>query len=286
MNLAILAGRFIADGRYTFDRSSTAKIVLPTTRRVIHWGGSLIFAISMKLVTQKRVLKALDNLYRLTHDNKVMQQTSAFALHGLKSHFGTLQEIDNDRLNLELQLIERELPKNVEDFSAKFDHLMNVVDKRRSKIHDIQIKHGVSGLEWRKINDIEFPFFEESLRPLAIDMLKLSEFKAYIVRHWIDYSVSSGLTPHLHSDSGWESMSFDRIWEISCGFDWANIWIDKHYLSRHLLNTQGFDSPRNEARYPDDRLYIEFHLTLGRGENHSSIDSDTLWFCAATEDTL
>lgn len=239
----------------------------------------------MKLVTQKRILKALDNLYRLTHKSTAMQQTSVFALHGLKSHLDALQKIDNDKLNLELQLIEGEVPKSVEDFSTKFDRLMNMVDSRRSKILDIQVKHGVSGLEWRKVNDIEFPFFDGTLRPLAIDMLKLSEFKAHIVRHWIDHSVSSGLTPHLHSDSGWTPIPFDRIWEISCDFDWANIWLSKYYLSPQLLNTQ-VDSPRDEAKYPDDRLYIEFHLTLGCGEDHSSASSDTLWFCAATENIL
>lgn len=240
----------------------------------------------MKLVTQKRVLKALDNLYRLTHKNTVMRQTSAFALHGLQSYFGALQEVDNDKLNLELQLIEGEAPKSVEDFSVKFDHLMEVVDHRRSKILDIQFEHGVSGLEWRKVNDIEFPFFDDMLRPLEIDMLKLSEFKAYVVRHWIDYSVTSGLIPHRDTEHGWEPMSFDKIWEKSCDFDWANIWLSKYYLSPHLLSTQGFDSPRDEAKYPDDRLHMEFHLTLGRGVDHCSIYANTLWFCAATEDTL
>lgn len=240
----------------------------------------------MKLVTQKRILNALDNLYRLTHKNTVMRQTSAFALHGLKSYFGALQEVDNDRLNLELQFIEGETPKSAENFSIKFDRLMQIVDSRRSKILGIQIKHGVSGLEWRKVNDIEFPFFDDMLRPLAIDMLKLSEFKAYVVRHWIDHSVTSGLIPHRDTENGWEQMSFDKIWTKSCDFDWANIWLSKHYLSPHLLKVQGFDSPRDEAKYPDDRLHMEFHLTLGRGEDHSSTDADVLWFCAATENTL
>lgn len=215
-----------------------------------------------------------------------MPQTSAFALHGLKSCHGALQEVDNNKLNLELQLIEGAVPKSVEDFSIKFDRLMAVVGKRRSKILDLQVKHGVSGLERRKLNDIEFPFFDDMLRPLAIDMLKLSEFKTHVVRHWIDYSVSCGLIPHRDTENGWQPMSFNQIWEKSCDFDWANIWLSKHYLSPHLLKTQGFDSPRDAAKYPDDRLHIEFHLTIGRGEDHCSIDSDTFWFCAATENTL
>lgn len=240
----------------------------------------------MKLVTQERILKALDNLYRTTHENTVMRQTEAFALHGLKSVLGEVREIDNDKLSLELQLIEEETPVGVQDFSIKLDRLMDLVGKRRSKILDIQVEHGVSGLEWLNVNGNAFPFFNSMLRPLAIDVLKLAEFKESVVQHWIDYSVGASLTPYRDIDDEWRSTAFNEIWEQSQEFEWANIWLSEYYLSPHSLKTNGHDTQRNKPTLSDDRLHIEFNLILGRGVDWQNIDSGTLWFCSATKNTL
>lgn len=101
----------------------------------------------MKPVTQSRILKALDNLFDRTHNNKTMKQTQAFALHGLKSFTGSLQPIDSDKLELELALIEGDRPTSPEDLSVKLDRVMDIHHSRRERILDIQVKHGVSGLD-------------------------------------------------------------------------------------------------------------------------------------------
>lgn len=241
----------------------------------------------MKPVTQDRILTALNKLFNRTHNSKVMKQSQAFALHGLRNITGSLQQIDGNRLELELSLIEGDRPTTPEEFSVKLNRLMDIHHDRRSRILDIQIKHRVSGLEWRHIEQTEtsssfhFLAFTDILRPTPGDMQLLAKHKPYVVQHWIDYAVTAGLIPHEDIGDRWQPTALDRIWAKSSDFNWATIFLDKYYLSQKMIKARGFDIQRNKPETPDDELHIEFHLTLGRGEGIDNSNAGILWFCAA-----
>lgn len=241
----------------------------------------------MKPVTQDRILSALNKLSARTHNNKVAQQMQVFALHGLKSFTGSLQPVDNDKLDLELALIAGDRPTNPKEFSAKFDRLLNIHHRRQSKILDIQVNNKVSGLEWRHIDStlvsssFHFLFFNDILRPIPSDMQLLAKHKPHVVQHWIDFAVVAGLTVYQEVDDTWEPVAINWIWTKSSEFDWATISLDRYYLSSRAIETQGFDTRRSKPKNSDDEMYIEFHLTIGRGEDCDSINADILWFCAA-----
>jgi hypothetical protein len=240
----------------------------------------------MKPVTQERILKALDKLFARTHNSKTMKQTQVFALHGLKSLTGSLQPIDSDKLELELSLIEGDRPTSRKEFSAKYDHLMDIHHGRRSRILNIQVKHRISGLEWQHIEQTEtsakfyFLTFNPILRQIPSDMQLLAKHKPYVVQHWIDYAVTAALSTYQDIDGEWQVTPLDQIWAKSSEFGWAMISLDKYYLSPRMMRVRGFDSPRNKPEMPDDELHIEFDLTIGKGEDFESIDADILWFRA------
>jgi hypothetical protein len=241
----------------------------------------------MKPVTQERIIKALDKLFTRTHNSKIMKQTQAFALHGLKSLTGSLQPIDSDKLELELSLIEGDRPTSRKQFSAKFDRLIDIHHERRSRILDIQVKHRISGLEWQHIEQTEtstkfcFLTFNPILRQIPSDMQLLAKHKPYVVQHWIDYAVTAGLTVYQDIDDECQPIALDRVWTKSSEFEWAIISFDKYYLSPKMMQVRGFDSPRNKPEMPDDKLYVECDLTIGRGKDFESIDADILSFRAA-----
>lgn len=241
----------------------------------------------MKPVTQFRILKALDNLFSHTYENKVMKQSQAFALHGLKSLTGSLRQIDSDKLDLELSLIEGDRLTSPEEFSVKLNRLMDIHHSRRSHILDIQVKNRVSGLEWRHVEQTEtissfhFLAFTDILRPTPSDMQLLAKHKPHVVQHWIDYAVTTRLTAYSDTGNRWKPTAFDQVWKKSSEFNWATISLDKYYLSPSMIKIRGFDTQRSKPEMSDDELHIEFRLTIGRGEDFDSSNADILWFCAA-----
>ncbi|MEG4406400.1 hypothetical protein [Microcoleus sp. MON2_D5] len=248
----------------------------------------------LKPVTQERVLKALNALHGRLHQNKVMQQAQAFALHGLKTITNSITETDAQKLGLELQLLEEPVPSPAE-FSARFDQVMGIHWARQDRILEIQTSNNISGLSWQSIGanpnrePLSYPYFHYFLRSIASDLDILKQFKSTVISYWVDYAVAAGLTAYKMGvddeslEEEWCEMdSPNNVWALSEPFDWANIWAEKYYLSPSLMHSQGFDSQRKEALHPDDRLFNEVHLVLGVGiTDYDTTGSQSLWFCAS-----
>lgn len=241
--------------------------------------------MQLKPVTQERILKALSALFRNTYNNKIMQQGRLFMECGMKSKLSCLTPSDSDRLDLELQFINNPLPASPEEFSIEHDKLIEKHLSRQQKILDIQIANNVSGLEWESFaalpgkQPINFPFFNDMLKPTDGDAIALKQWKTPIVEYWADCTVSAGLAIYKNTEGGWDESRLSEVGALSPLFDWANIWSDNCYLSPRQINSEGWDTQRSAPECRDDELFVEIHLVLGRGK---SMDCESnLHFCAA-----
>jgi hypothetical protein len=80
------------------------------------------------------------------------------------------------------------------------------------------------------------------------------------------------------TDGVWIPITFDKVWEKSSSFDWADISLDEYYVSPSIIDATGSDKPRPQPAMDDDELHIEFHLAIGRGLDYDSDKADMLNF--------
>jgi hypothetical protein len=231
----------------------------------------------MKPITQDRILAVLDKLsnYRDKVVFLVSEHICAIDVDP------TLEQINAIDLDLSLQWVRFSKIKNLAEWFVEREYTYYI---RCAKVLDIQVYHNVSSLVWQHIEPtfvtctFRFPFFSKKLRPIARDLEVLAKYKGSVIQYWVDCAPKLELVACYLTDGVWIPISFDKVWEKSSKFEWANISLDEYYVSPSIIDHTGYDKPRCNPEMDDDELHIEFHLAIGRGLDYDSDNADVLNF--------
>ena len=218
----------------------------------------------MKQITQERLIRAIDKIdTALARNTKMTSQTEiikALSLRGLKSALGCDNELDSDRLKVELNYWEA--PKTKNDFHSLLENWQTRIfgyHAKREKVWNIQEKYRVSGLTWFQSDfdpSLSVPWINESLNLIDSDLEVLSKCKSLHLQKWIDFvrlqDCSFYRWVKQKGQNEWKPLSVTDLLSISPYYQWCNTW---------------------------NRLEI-FYILLGNGKDTDSIESDTAWFCA------
>jgi hypothetical protein len=200
-----------------------------------------------------------------------------------------MRQITQNRILNALDKLLADYERGAGQRANNFEQLIKRQYKITSKILDLQVKHNVSSLVWQHIeptfvtSGFSFPFFNERLRPIARDLETLAKYKPSVIQYWLDCALKLGLVACYLTDGVWIPITFDKVWEKSAKFDWANISIDEYYVSSGIIDRTGYDKPRRNLEMVDDELHIEFHLAIGRGLDYDSNNADVLNFMLVSE---
>jgi hypothetical protein len=251
----------------------------------------------MKPITQDRILDVLEKLSNRRDKKEKIAIKTDLVVHEITKYLGKSCNVkchSNKPYQIECEVVERYEPVNLvlfskvqalaSDLATKIVKIRNTYTIRRAKILDIQVKHDISGLEWKHIeptfvtSGFSFPFFSKELRPIARDLQTLASYKGSVIQYWVDCASKLGLVPCYLTDGIWTPIAFDKVWEKSSNFDWADISLDEYYVSPSIIDATNYDKPRREPEMDDDELHTEFHLAIGRGLDRDNADADVLNF--------
>lgn len=151
---------------------------------------------------------------------------------------------------------------------------------RLEKIHEIQLRHNVSGLVQRELRLENFSFRQnwahQDLVLLPADMEILNREKPKVATFFVEYATSKGLSMQMMNEV-WTNVPCDRALVALPFYEWAQTWEETYFLSPSRINRRGYDTPRGEAFYPDDVKHRRSFLELGRGSELDAPDA-SIWF--------
>jgi hypothetical protein len=255
-----------------------------------------------KPITQQRILSSLEKADRYLHKRPEVAIAKALINIGLSSRLGVPLS-PSDELELAYQgftdpeqvlkrLSRYQSKKDLNSLEAikeawgqSYHHTVEKHWKRLDKIHRVQQKHKVSGLEFETVTlgDVVIKYHSQidSLETLPYDFQLLKNECPDVAKSFCDAVQKYNMTLWLldSEQDQWVSATYDQVLSESHQKALATVWESKYYINQHELETKGYATQKSSLDSLQDSLTWEFHLTLA-DELYPDVSSDSTWFCA------